>query len=131
MKTEFLKAMGLNDEQISSIMAENGKDIEKYKKDVEKYKEQYEGTKESLDKANETIQSYKDMDIDSIKKSAEEWKSKYEADTSALNEQLAKKDYDYALNNYFSSMKFSSESARAGVIAQFKEKILNLKTASL
>ncbi|WP_279006112.1 phage scaffolding protein [Thomasclavelia cocleata] len=127
MKTEFLKAMGLNDEQISSIMAENGKDIEKYKKDVEKYKEQYEGTKESLDKANETIQSYKDMDIDSIKKSAEEWKSKYEADTSALNEQLAKKDYDYALNNYFSSMKFSSESARAGVIAQFKEKDFKLE----
>lgn len=127
MKTEFLKAMGLTDEQIGSIMAENGKDIEKYKKDVEKYKEQYDGTKASLEEANAAIQSYKEMDIEGIKQSAEEWKSKYEADTQALNDQLAKKDYDYALNNYFSAMKFSSESAKAGVVAQFREKGFKLE----
>lgn len=31
MKREFLKELGLTDEQIDKIMAENGKDIEKYK----------------------------------------------------------------------------------------------------
>ena len=32
MKTEFLKELGLSDEQIKSIMAENGKDIAAEKK---------------------------------------------------------------------------------------------------
>ena len=35
MKREFLKELGLSDEQVNSIMAENGKDIEKHKTELE------------------------------------------------------------------------------------------------
>ncbi len=35
MKREFLKNLGLEDEVIDKIMAENGKDIEKAKGDLE------------------------------------------------------------------------------------------------
>ena len=35
MKTDDLKAQGLTEEQISFVMAENGKDIGKVKKDLE------------------------------------------------------------------------------------------------
>ena len=34
MKRDFLKELGLTDEQIDSIMSENGKDIEKHKRDI-------------------------------------------------------------------------------------------------
>ena len=35
MKREFLKNLGLTDEQVNQIMTENGNDIEKYRKEVE------------------------------------------------------------------------------------------------
>ena len=39
MKREDLKAMGLTDEQIDKVMAENGKDIEKQKTAAETAKD--------------------------------------------------------------------------------------------
>lgn len=127
MKTEFLKNLGLTDEQISSIMAENGKDIEKYKTSSEKYKQQYESSKAALDEANTTIQSYKDMDIESIRKSAEDYKTAFEKKEAEMNEKLAQKERDYQMDKYFSQMKFSSESAKRGIIAQFNEQNFDLK----
>lgn len=38
MKREELKALGLSDEQIEKVMAENGKDVQKLHADIEKYK---------------------------------------------------------------------------------------------
>lgn len=127
MKTEFLKNLGLTDEQISSIMAENGKDVEKYKASSEKYKQQFESTKASLDEANTAIQSYKDMDIEGIKHSVDEWKEKYEKDTQELNNKLIAQERSHAVDSYFSQMKFSSESAKRGIIAQFNEQNFDLK----
>lgn len=49
-----------------------------YAADIQAEKDAAAKIQSSLDTANETIQSYKDMDIDSIKKSAEDWKQKYE-----------------------------------------------------
>ena len=34
MKREFLKNLGLTDEQVNQIMTENGNDIEKYRKEI-------------------------------------------------------------------------------------------------
>ena len=84
MKREFLKNLGLTDEQVNQIMTENGNDIEKYRKEVEsKTKEletlntKYESAQNSLNDANKQIKSYKDMDIEGIKNSAAEWEKKY------------------------------------------------------
>lgn len=79
MKREFLKNLGLTDEQVNQIMTENGNDIEKYRKEVEsKTKEletlntKYESAQNSLNDANKQIKSYKDMDIEGIK-NAKDW----------------------------------------------------------
>ena len=83
MKREFLKNLGLTDEQVNQIMTENGNDIEKYRKEVEsKTKEletlntKYESAQNSLNDANKQIKSYKDMDIEGIKNSAAECEKK-------------------------------------------------------
>lgn len=55
MKTEFLKELGLTEEQITSIMAENGKDINKEKEKTEAAVQQSESYKTQLDQANITI----------------------------------------------------------------------------
>lgn len=129
MKREFLTNLGLTEEQTNKIMDENGRDIEKYRKDVEKYKTQYESTKSSLEEANKTIDSYKDkdMDIEKVQKSADEWKQKYEDDTKSLNDKLIAQERSHAMDNYFSGMKFTSESAKRGIMTQFSEQNFELK----
>ncbi len=129
MKREFLKNLGLTDEVIDSIMAENGKDIEAEKKKTTSIQNKLDTVnteltivKEQLTNANTTIQSYKDMDIEGIKQSAEEWKTKYEEDTKKLQDDLKAKDYDYAVKEYMNSFKFIDDEVKELVINKFKEK---------
>ena len=130
MKRDFLKELGLTDEQIDSIMSENGKDIEKHKREAETYKGKLEGIQEQLNKANEEIESYKGMDIEGIKKSAEEWKTKYETDTQALNDRLNKQEYEYAAKDYLSKYKFSSDLVKKAVLSEFNSKGFKLENGT-
>lgn len=59
MKTEFLKGLGLTEEQIKSIMAENGKDVEAEKEKSKATTAELEGTKTQLTEANKTITDLK------------------------------------------------------------------------
>lgn len=59
MKTEFLKGLGLTEEQIKSIMAENGKDIEAEKEKSKAATTELEDTKTQLKTANSTITELK------------------------------------------------------------------------
>lgn len=127
MKREFLTNLGLTDEQVTSVMSENGKDIEKYKREADKYKTELESTKTSLEEANQTIDSYKEMDIEGIQQSVKDWKTKYKNDTEALNNKLIEQERNYARDAYFSDMKFTSESAKRGIIDQFNEQNFELK----
>lgn len=83
MKTEFLKDLGLTQEQIDKIMAENGKDVNAAKADGDKLKTELETTKQELTKtqdqlktANTTIDGFKDYD--DIKAQVADYKTKYE-----------------------------------------------------
>lgn len=112
---DFLKGLELDDETIDTIMAEHGKIVTKDKEKVAELTKQIEDV-------NKEIQSYKDMDIDSIKKSAEDWETKYK---EAVENQKAEKEKsirEERTNAFFNDVKFASESAKAGVIAQFNEK---------
>ncbi|MDU7164182.1 MAG: phage scaffolding protein [Anaerococcus vaginalis] len=81
MKTEELKEIGLNDEQIAKVFKLRGKEVEDYnqlKNNFETLKTENENYKSQVESANEQIEAFKDMDIESIKASAEEYKNKYE-----------------------------------------------------
>lgn len=77
MKREFLKELGLTDEQIDKIMAENGGDIQREQEKLNEKVKELEIVSGQLTEANKTIKSYKDMDIDKIKQSSAEWEEKY------------------------------------------------------
>ena len=81
-----------------------------------------ENLQKQLNDANTEIQSYKDMDIDSIKKSAEDWKTKFEEMEANQKAEKEKSIRDERTNAFFNDIKFASESAKAGVIAQFNAK---------
>ena len=78
--------------------------------------------KTQVEDANKEIQSYKDMDIESIKKSATDWEDKY--NKLVESQEAVKKESirNERTNAFFNDVKFASESAKAGVIAQFNEK---------
>lgn len=77
MKREFLKELGLTDDVIEKIMAQNGKDIEKEKGAAKEKEKEIEIIQKQLEEANKAIESYKDMDIDKIKQSASDWENKF------------------------------------------------------
>lgn len=112
---EFLKGLDLDKEMIDTIMAEHGKHLTSLKEDNENLKSQIED-------ANKEIQSYKDMDIDSIKKSAEDWETKYNDLVKSQEEAKKESIRQERTNAFFDGVEFASESAKAGVIAQFNQK---------
>ena len=73
MKTEFLKELGLEQEAIDKIMAENGKDVEKHKAAAETSKTELDGLKAQL--------AERDKQLKELQSGA--------GDNAALKEQLA------------------------------------------
>lgn len=99
MKREFLKAMGLTDEQIDKIMDEHGKTTNSLKTENETYKSELNSTKTQLSAANKAIESYKGMNIEDIKKSAEEYRTKYEESEKISKEAIEKLKLEHAIEN--------------------------------
>ena len=78
MKTEDLKAQGLTAEQITFVMAENGKDIKREQDKAESYKTQ-------LDTAKETLKTFDGIDVKDL-----------QSKVATLTADLAAKDKEYA-----------------------------------
>lgn len=95
MKRKFLEDMGLTKEQIDSIMAENGNDIEAAKSEVEQVKTELEQTKTQLQEANTTIESFKDYD--QVKAQVEDYKKKYEDSKAEYEGKIADMQFDSTL----------------------------------
>ncbi|MCI5726765.1 MAG: phage scaffolding protein, partial [Clostridium sp.] len=64
MKTEFLKELGLSEEQIKSVMTENGKDVEKEKAKTIEANAKLEDINNQLETANTTIKDLKKNNAD-------------------------------------------------------------------
>lgn len=78
MKTEDLQAKGLTEEQITFVMAENGKDVKREKDRADGYKSQ-------LDTAKESLKSFEGVDV-----------AKLKSEITRLNNDLANKDAEHA-----------------------------------
>lgn len=122
MKVEFLKGLGLTDEQIQGIQAESGKEIQKYKDENTGLKADNDNKTELLKNANAEIDSYKSMDIEAIKKSAEDYKTKYETAEKEHQAQLSQIEYDNKLGKYVDKLNLKNDIYKNAVISQIKEK---------
>lgn len=134
MKREMLKELGLEEDVINKIMAENGKDLEKAKastdkitQDLEKVREELEAKDKLITDANAEIEKFKGLDIEGIKQSADEWKNKYEADTKAFKEQLAQKDYEFAVKEFTGQHKFTNDFVKDAFVENFKKQGFKLE----
>lgn len=122
MKVEFLKGLGLTDEQIQSIQAESGKEIQKYKDENTNLKADNDNKTELLKNANAEIDSYKSMDIEAIKKSAEDYKTKFETAEKDYQAKISEMEYNNKLDKYVNTLNLKNDIYKNAVISQIKEK---------
>lgn len=100
MKREFLKELGLSDEQIEKIMAEHGKTVNSMKDELEKAKElekQIEGLKEQIKQRDEQLEELKKIDAEGLQAKIKELQEANERAEKEWQEKLQKQTFDFAL----------------------------------
>ena len=85
MKTEFLKGLGLEQDVVDKIMAENEKDIAAEKAKTAKAESERDNFKDQLATATESLEKFKDVDPAAM-----------QGEIDKLNQQLKDKDAEYA-----------------------------------
>ena len=114
MKRKFLEDLGLEKEDIDSIMAENGKDVEKAKAD-------YEDVKDQLETANATITDLKKNNVDNEK--LQNKVTEYETEIAKLKDEAAKKDFNYRLEDALKGSKAKNLKALKALLDMDKVKL--------
>jgi chromosome segregation ATPase len=115
MKREFLKNLGLSEEAIDKIMAENGNDINDLKTQIQATTTERDGFKDQL--------KQRDTDITELKKSAAtadelktkfaELETKYQKDTGDLSTKMAQQAFDAKLDLSLTGKVKNPKAARA------------------
>lgn len=111
MKREDLKALGLADDVIDTIMALHGKGVEAAKTTAAALEAERDQLKAQLAEANTTIEGFKKLDVDSIKAAADEWKAKAEEATKEADARVAQLRFDHALERALADAKAKNTTA--------------------
>lgn len=129
MKREFLEKLGLTKEQIDSIMAEHGRDVEGSNSKIATLEQEAATAKTTIEGLQQQI-TQRDADIEGLKKTAgtadeltgrlNALQEKYNADTKKLNEQLSEQARTFAAEKFFDEYRFSSKAARRAAMQDFK-----------
>ena len=120
MKTEDLKALGLNDDQVQKVFAMNGTDMNDLKQQVTTLTTERDAARSQLGEANKKLEGYDP-----------EWRAKAEKAENDAKEQLAALQNDFAAQTAISAVKFSSESAKKAFLSDLKAKNLPLQEGKL
>ncbi|MEE0709910.1 MAG: phage scaffolding protein [Gemmiger sp.] len=120
MKTEDLKALGLNDDQVQKVFAMNGTDMNDLKQQVTTLTTERDAARSQLGEANKKLEGYDP-----------EWRAKAEKAENDAKEQVAALQNDFAAQTAISSVKFSSESAKKAFLSDLKAKNLPLQEGKL
>lgn len=131
MKTEELKAQGLTEEQISFVMAENGKDLKKLQKENDNLTADRDTWKEKAEAAETTLKGFEGVDLETMQKELADWKQKATEAEKNAQAQLYERDFNDALKAELENVKFSSEAAKRAIMAEIKESGLKLKDGKI
>lgn len=135
MKTENLKNLGLTEEQISFVMAENGKDVNKAKKDFDTVSADRDNWKNQAETAQNTLTKFDGIDPEKIDSEIADWKKKAKDAEEMYTAKIREREFEDALKTELDNVKFSSEAAKRSVMTDIKAaghklidgKILGLK----
>lgn len=97
MKTEFLKELGLNEEQIKAIMAENGKDIQREQDKLSKVEAERENYKSQLETAQAALKEFEGVDVNNLKSEIEKLQNTLKEKEEQYQKELADRDFNVLL----------------------------------
>lgn len=116
MNTENLKAQGLTDEQISFVMAENGKDIGKIQKKLDDMTAERDKEKGRADTAETTLKNFDGVDVEKLNKDIAEWKKKAEDAEKDYQQKIADRDFNDMLKEAITQAHGLNEKAIIGCL---------------
>ena len=120
MKTEDLKAIGLNDDQVKRVFAMNGEDVNRLKQTAQTLTAERDAVRAQLDDANKKLEGY-DPD----------WKQKAAEAGRKASEQVEALQRGYAAERVAAGLKFSSESAKRAFVSDLNAKNLPVQDGKL
>nr|DAU81851.1 MAG TPA: minor structural protein [Caudoviricetes sp.] len=126
MKTEDLKNVGLTEEQISFVMAENGKDVNKAKKDFDTISADRDNWKSQAETAQNTLTKFDGIDPEKIDSEIADWKKKAKDAEEMYTAKIREREFEDALKAELDNVKFSSEAAKRSVMIDIKAAGLKL-----
>lgn len=126
MKTEDLKNLGLAEEQISFVMAENGKDVNKAKKDFDTVSADRDNWKNQAETAQNTLTKFDGIDPEKIDSEIADWKKKAKDAEEMYTAKIREREFEDALKTELDNVKFSSEAAKRSVMTDIKAAGLKL-----
>lgn len=118
MKTEDLKAQGLTDEQISFVMAENGKDLKKLQKENDTLTTDRDAWKEKAETAEETLKGFEGIDPQNIQKELSDWKEKAQNAEKEAQKQILQRDQRDYLKEEFDKLGIESPRIRDSLMRE-------------
>ncbi len=113
MKREFLKDLGIADEAIDKIMAENGKDVEKVKGERDDYKTR-------LDTAQATLKSFEGVDVKDLQGKVDQLTKDLKSKDDEYAAKLDERDFNAALKTAALTAKARNEAAVIAVMGTDK-----------
>lgn len=116
MKRDFLKELGLDEDAINKIMAENGKDINNAKGESEKVAAELEQAKTELKAANETLEKFKDYD--NVKADVEKYKADLEKSKADYEKKINGMELEAKVKDFTGSKKFVNDLTRNAINSQ-------------
>lgn len=131
MKTEELQKQGLTEEQITYVLAENGKDIKRLQKQTEDLTEERDSWKQKSETAEETLKKFEGIDPDKIQTELAEWKKKAEDAEKDYKAKIEERDFSDILKAELDGIKFSSHAAKKAIEAEIKAAGLKLKDGKI
>lgn len=136
MKREFLKSIGLTDDNIiNQIMAENGEDINRHRSDAVKARADLQEVQTRLSEVEKELddEKAKTSNSEDLQKQLKDLQTKYDTDTKNLQEQIDKRNYIDAISKAIddSKLKFSSKGAETAFRNALAEKGLKLTDGKL
>lgn len=120
MKTEELKALGLNDDQVQKVFAMNGTEMNDLKQQITTLTAERDTARNNLSDANKKLEGYDP-----------EWRTKAEKAENDAKAQVEELQKDFAAQTAAAGVKFSSESAKRAFLSDLKAKKLPLQDGKL
>lgn len=120
MKTEELKALGLNDDQVQKVFAMNGTEMNDLKQQITTLTAERDTARNNLSDANKKLEGYDP-----------EWRTKAEKAENDAKAQVEELQKDFAAQTAAAGVKFSSESAKKAFLGDLKAQNLTLQDGKL